>query len=66
MFGLGRLFRPSGAVSGDEFGQVCPGCGRYDWAEQPVRSTACRPGVHRSKVCRCGHQEVRFDCEAHG
>lgn len=49
----------------DEFGPVCPVCGRYDWPAQPVNIVSCRSGAHRVKGCRCGFVDTRFDCDDH-
>lgn len=61
---LGLDAAPGGS---DDFGPVCPACGRYDWPEAGVEALRCRTGVHRLKRCTgCDHLEVRFDCEGHG
>lgn len=54
------------AAGSDDFGPVCPWCGRYDWPTMAVVPTPCRTGVHRAKRCAgCDHFEVRYDCEGH-
>lgn len=46
----------------DDFGPVCPACGRYDWPKRRVHPSRCPDGEHRRKTCGCGHCEVRLDC----
>lgn len=47
---IGRLLG-LGRRRGGELGPVCPGCGRYDWPEQPTVPVPCRCGGHVSRSC---------------
>lgn len=63
---LGWLTGP-GAWRTDEFGPVCPSCGRYDWTDQKTMDVPCRSGTHRARRCEgCEHFEVRYYCREHG
>lgn len=38
-------------LSGPVDGGVCPGCGRYDWPEQPDVPEPCGCGGHVTREC---------------